>query len=434
MSAPQGEGLVSASLVPDRDATRFLLRLAHGLHSSGFPAHRLEATLDDAAVQLGVPAQFFSTPTSIFAAFGAAEEQRTHLIRVTPGTTDLGRLAELDRIARDVMAERVTIREGVRRIDSLLAEPVRWSRSASLLAFVCVSLAVATFLRVQVIDVIVAAMLGLVAGLVNLWTSTRPAWNDIAEPLTAGVVATVAMALATVTGTGPGYATIIAGLVVLLPGMQFTTGVIELSTRHLSSGTARLAGALVTFLGLGFGVALGVQLGAGIGAVAVTMGWQWRPSNPALPAWSEWVGLLIAPLCFTVLLRARRQDAPWIVAASVLAYATTRLTGRVVDESLAAFLGAFVVSAAATVVARLRATSSQVMTVPGLLILVPGSIGLRSMTSFSANQVVTGVETAFQVSVIAISLAAGLLAGRAVTSHLRWRDRASRTGEYPVLR
>jgi uncharacterized membrane protein YjjB (DUF3815 family) len=210
--------------------------------------------------------------------------------------------------------------------------------------------------------------------------------------------------------------------------------VIELSTRHLSSGTARLAGALVTFLGLGFGVALGVQLGAGIGAVAVTMGWQWRPSNPALPAWSEWVGLLIAPLCFTVLLRARRQDAPWIVAASVLAYATTRLTGRVVDESLAAFLGAFVVSAAATVVARLRATSSQVMTVPGLLILVPGSIGLRSMTSFSANQVVTGVETAFQVSVIAISLAAGLLAGRAVTSHLRWRDRASRTGEYPVLR
>ncbi|MCU0650432.1 MAG: threonine/serine exporter family protein [Gemmatimonadaceae bacterium] len=416
------------------DATRFLLRLAHGLHASGFPAHRLEVTLAEAAEQLKVPAQFFSTPTSIFAAFGPPEEQRTHLIRVVPGATDLGRLAGLDRIARDVMAGRTSVSEGVARIDALSAEPPRWSAQMTLIAFVLVSVAVATFLHVRAIDLGIAAVLGLVAGALSLWTARHPAWNDVGEPLIACAVATLAIALATITGSAPGYATIIAGLVVLLPGMQFTTGVIELSTRHLSSGTARLSGALVTFLGLGFGVALGVQIGAWLGVTAVGLGWQWALPNPAVPSWTEWIGVLIAPLCFTVLLKARGADAPWIIGASVVAFATAQLAGRTVGEQLAAFLGAFMVSALATLVARWRGASSQVMTVPGLLILVPGSIGLRSVASFSARQVVTGVETAFQVALVGISLAAGLLAGRAVTSHLRWKDRRARTGEYPVLR
>jgi uncharacterized membrane protein YjjP (DUF1212 family) len=426
--------VTTAGSLPNADATQFLLRLARGLHSSGFPAHRLEASLDDAARQLKVEAQFFSTPTSIFAAFGPQETQRTHLLRVTPGGSDLGRLAQLDRIARDVMASRIDVREGVARIDALLAAPPRWSRATTLIAFVFVSLAVAAILNVQAIDLIVSAVLGLVAGLLSLWTGARPAWNDVADPLIASVVAALAIALATITGAGPGYATIIAGLVVLLPGMQFTTGVIELSTRHLSSGTARLADALVTFLGLGFGVAIGVQIGGWLGGAVVSSGWVGAFANPALPAGVEWLGACIAPLCFTVLLKARKEDAPWIVAASLIAFTTTSLVRSHVNESMTAFLGAFVVSAIATVVARMRGTSSQVMTVPGLLILVPGSVGLRSVASFSAKQVVTGLETAFQVAVIGISLAAGLLAGRAVTSHLRWRDRQSRTGEFPVLR
>ena len=78
--------------------------------------------------------------------------------------------------------------------------------------------------------------------------------------------------------------------------------------------------------------------------------------------------------------------------------------------------------------------------VPGLLILVPGSIGLRSVTSFSQQKVVTGVETAFKVALIGVSLAAGVLAGRALTAALRRKrkgapaDEFSRTSEWTVSR
>ncbi len=405
------------------EAVGFILRLGRALHNAGFSAHRLEATLSDVSRKLGLEAQFFSTPTSIMAAFGPPDSQRTHLIRAEPGSTNLSHLSGLDRIARDVMYGTVGPVEGSRRIDQLLSQPPSWSGAPVLLAFVLVSVAVASFLKVGATDLIGAALLGLVCGLIVTRSRKHSDWLDIEEPMSAFLVATIAQLFAAVTDSGSGYAMTVAGLVVLLPGMTFTTGLIELSTRHLASGTARLSGALVTFLGLGFGVALGTKLGAAMGAWLVSHDVIMHVANTALPFWVEGIGVLIAPLCFTVLLQANGREAPWIVLTASAAYLISRFAGRALGEELGAFLGALVVSAGSTFIARWRDTTPIVTIVPGLLILVPGSIGLRSVTSFSQQKVVTGVETAFKVALIGVSLAAGILAGRALTGAIRRRTR-----------
>ena len=49
---------------------RFILALAKALHRYGTPAYRLEEALEVVGDKLGLDAQFFSTPTSIFASFG----------------------------------------------------------------------------------------------------------------------------------------------------------------------------------------------------------------------------------------------------------------------------------------------------------------------------------------------------------------------------
>ena len=429
----------SAPTVSGPDAVGFILRLGRALHNAGFTAHRLEATLSDVSRKLGLEAQFFSTPTSIMAAFGPPDAQRTHLIRAEPGSTNLSHLAGLDRIARDVMYGTLGPVEGTRRIDALLSAPPRWGPRPLLAAFVLVSVAVASFLHVGVADLFGAAILGLMCGTIVLRSGTRAEWIDIEEPLSAFLVATVAQLFAAVTDSGAGYAMTVAGLVVLLPGMAFTTGLIELSTRHLASGTARLSGALVTFLGLGFGVALGTKLGAAVGDWLVLQHIVLHVANSALPWWVEGLGVLIAPLCFTVLLQADGKQAPWIVLAAAAAYLTSRFAGRAMGEELGAFLGALMVSAGSTFIARRRDTTPIVTIVPGLLILVPGSIGLRSVTSFSQQKVVTGVETAFKVALIGVSLAAGVLAGRALTGALRRKRKGgsgemTRTAEWTVSR
>ncbi len=440
--APTGPDVVPAPAPASAsgESVGFILRLGRALHNAGFSAHRLEATLSDVSRKLGLEAQFFSTPTSIMAGFGPPDAQRTHLIRAEPGSTNLSHLAGLDRIARDVVYGTLGPVEGSQRIDALLNEPPRWDVRQVLVAFVLVSVAVASFLKVGVADLVGAALLGLLCGAIVTRSRRRTEWLDIEEPLSAFAVATGAQLFAALTDSGAGYAITVAGLVVLLPGMTFTNGLIELSTRHLASGTARLSGALVTFLGLGFGVALGTKLGAWVGGWLTMHDVVLHVGNAALPWWAQALGVLIAPLCFTVLLQADGKEAPWIVLASSTAYLTSRFAGQALGEELGAFLGALMVSAGSTFVARRRDTTPIVTIVPGLLILVPGSIGLRSVTSFSQQKVVTGIETAFKVALIGVSLAAGVLAGRAVTTALRRRRKVvtgeefTRTSEWTVSR
>jgi uncharacterized membrane protein YjjP (DUF1212 family) len=398
-------------------ARRFILQLARQLHQHGTPAHRLEATLAVLARRLGVRAEFFSTPTSIMVGIGDLEQQRVHLLRVEPGEPNLGHLAQLGEIVRQVMDGEITPAEGLRRIEVMDAAPPAYPRWLVLSAFVLASAAIACFLEVRLGDLVVASLLGLVTAVTALtasrWESTRP----VTEPLAAFVVSALAFALDGLLGTRTGYATSLAGLAILLPGLTFTVALTELSTRHLASGTARLSGAIVTFLGLGFGLALGAKAGGAAGDALghLVPAMQGALSRSPLPDWTEWAALLVAPLAFTILLSARRQDAPLIVIACAAAYVTSKLAGAAVGEELGAFLGAFVVSAGSNVLARARRRVAMVTQVPGLLILVPGSIGFRSVTSLLGQEVEIGIQTGFRVAIVGISLAAGILAGNVVT-------------------
>jgi uncharacterized membrane protein YjjB (DUF3815 family) len=200
-----------------------------------------------------------------------------------------------------------------------------------------------------------------------------------------------------------------AGLIVLVPGFTLTIALTELSTRHLLSGTARLSGAFMTFLGITFGVALGNTL-----AIRV-FGDYARLQSEAIPPWTNLIALVVAPVAFTILLKAEERDIPWLVLMGILAFYGSRLGTNVFGPELGAFVGAFVVGTASNVFARLLDRPSQVLIVPGILLLVPGSIGYRSLNALMEREVVSGIETAFSMLVIAVSLVAGLLMSNAVT-------------------
>ena len=398
----------AAADAPSADVS-FILRLGKALHTHGYPAHRLEHVLEATAQTLGLEAQFFSTPTSLFAAFGAQDRQRTHLIRVEPGDTNLGMLAGLDAIAGDVLAGVTMPDEGLARIEALLAAPPLYGPALSTLAFVLVSLGVSALLGGGTLDAAVSALLGLITGLIAFVARPGAALGQIMEPLAAFAVSLVAASAAMMTGSTHVYLTILAGLVILLPGLMLTVGLTELSTRQLQSGTSRIAAAFVVFFGMAFGIALGLKVASWIALPGL-----FPLPNPALPAWAGWIAIFVAPLCFTVLLRALPRDAPAIIIASILAYGAARLGARVLGDQLGGFVGALVVTAAGNWWARRGSRSSFVTTIPGLLMLVPGSLGFSSITSLLGDQVLAGVDAAFNVAIVGSALAAGLLLGNAI--------------------
>jgi len=64
-----------------------------------------------------------------------------------------------------------------------------------------------------------------------------------------------------------------------------------------------------------------------------------------------------------------------------------------------------------------------VVLVPGLLLLVPGSVGFRAVTSLVERQAVAGIETAFSTALTAIALVAGLLVAGVIAPERRLVER-----------
>ncbi|MGH9834525.1 MAG: threonine/serine ThrE exporter family protein [Blastocatellia bacterium] len=395
--------IADESTIGSRDAVGFVLRLGRALHAYGIPAHRLEEVMEKASERLGLQGQFFSTPTSIFASFGPQEEQRTFLMRVTPGEVDLGKVAELDDVTTGVLRGAFGPAEGSQLIDRILAAPRRYGRVVTIIAFGLASAAASRFLGGGLKEIAASATIGLITGLLSLLAGKYQSLGRVFEFVVAFTASALAESLTFVIG---GYAVsnaTLAGLIVLMPGLTLTIALVELSTKNLSSGTARLSGAFVIFLGIGFGVAVG-------GSVTDLLIGQPRVTRAVqAPEWTMIVALVAMPLALTVLLRAQLRDAVWIVIAGALAVGGSRVGVKFFGPEIGVFLGALTVGVASNWYARLLDRPATITEAPGILMLVPGSVGFRGLTALMDEKIVSGVDTTFKMILTAVALVAGML-------------------------
>lgn len=400
--APRPREGADAIPARDRDAIEFVLELGRALHAHGHPAHWLEEGMQRAADRLHLTAQFFTTPTSIFAAFGEQREQRTWLLRVEPGGVNLERLTRVIDTGHEVLEGRCSPGEGTARLRAILASPPRWSEPVTALAFALSGAAAGRFLGGGLTEVACAAALGLVLALCSLLASRVPSFGRMFEPIAAFLVSALATVVASRTPLSI-YVATLGAILVLLPGLALTAAMAELSSEHLVSGTARLTGSGAKFLGLAFGVAMGNR------AAALLVGPAAAITPVPLPAWTEMVALVFAPAAFTVLLRARPRDFPWIFGVGALAFLAGRAGTRGLGSELGAFVGALVAASLSNLLARRRGGSPATTLVPAILLLVPGSVGFRSLTLLMNRDVLSGVEAAFRMMVMLAALVAGLL-------------------------
>ncbi len=392
---------------PETSAERFLITLGTALHREGIPAHRLEAALTEIGELLGVRGQYLSTPTSLSAAFGEVGHQRTAMVRVDPGDLHLEKLVALDEVTRQTLGGELDVDQGVARIEQIVGAPERYGPMMTTAAFAAVSGAAALLFGGGAAEIAAAMGVGLEVGLLLLLASRAATVGRILYPLAAAVAAAWATILAWWVGPLDGHVVTLASLIVLVPGLTLTVAMNELSTGHLVSGTARLTGALVVFLQLGLGVVLGSH-------VATLLPPTPPPAPVDLPAWLLWPSTLVAALSLTVLFRARPRDMAVIVASCALAMLGSQVGAALVQPPGSAFVGALAVGTFGNLYARATGRPSLVPIVPGLLLLVPGSVGFAALSAMLQADVLSGVQTAFTAGFSAVALAAGLLLAHAV--------------------
>ncbi len=385
----------------------FAIRLAQALHRFGTPTHRLEETMGNVMGRIGLTGRFFSMPTGIFASFGAPEERNTSLIRVTTADVDLEKLCELDKLGDQVIDGEIDVAEGTRRIEEIIDSPARWRTGHMLAAFAFSSATAARFFNGGWREVLVAAIIGLAIGTVVSEIGRRESTRQISPIVAAALASALSTIAAHLLISISIYTTTLAGLVMLVPGLTLTTAITELATGNLVSGTSRLMGGALTFLEIGFGVALGSAVARLLPDIGYIV-------SVPLPDWTLWTALLLAPLGFIVVLRASPRDLLWITLASLLGFSGARVGAIVLGPELGALLGALSLGVAANLFARHVRRPAAVVLTPGLILLVPGSIGFGSLSRFIANDVMSGVEAAFSVALVATAIATGLLVANAI--------------------
>jgi uncharacterized membrane protein YjjP (DUF1212 family) len=396
----------------ERGRIRFILALGRALHRYGTPADRLEGALTVVCRRLGLTAQIMSAPTSLTIGFGDPAELRTGIIRVDAGEVDLGKLAKLDALAEQVVAREIDSEDALRRLETIERAPPEWNRAIQTFTFALTAASIAVFFGGGWRDVAAGAALALVLGVLAAGLRLRSHSERAHELIGAFVAAFGAGAAARlVPGVSPSIVTISA-LIALLPGLMLTTAMTELATGNLVSGTARMMSAIVVLFELALGVALGEK-------VASTL-WHVAPAVPeALPGWAEWAAFVAGTVGMVVVCNAEKRAIGWILLASLIGYAGSNYGTRLLGAELGVLIGAFALGIGANLYARLLDRPQQVVLVPAVILLVPGSMGFRGISSLLDRNTLTGIETTFATFVVAMAIVAGLLIANAMVSPRR---------------
>lgn len=394
------------------ERVRFLTELGRRLHIAGVSASRLEGAVHATARALNVTAEIWSTPTGLLLSLGDGDSlrgsQQTRVLRLEPGQVDLTALAEMERIVEDVIAKRIDLPAAWDRLRAVDRPFGKRRQLANVAAFGLAASAVAGLLRTDWLDISVAGVLGLVIGWIALLSSTRPHLGAASEAVAALVATTLATAFAHFVAPLSLQTVIVAALIVLMPGLTLTTAVTELATQQLASGTARFAGAMTTLLKLTFGSVAASQL-------MTAVGWIPQQAAPAvLPQSVEVIGSVLAAASFAILFRATKRDIPLVMASAILGYVLTRVSGNWLGEGAFAggvFVASLTIAALSNLYGRARGRPGVLVRLPGIMLLVPGSVGFRALGAVMERDYALGVDTLVAVMSALLALTAGLLFG-----------------------
>lgn len=402
--------------------TEFIIELARRLHAYGTTAQRLEGGIAAVAKRLGVGCEIWSNPTGIILSFSDPSRgpltDTTRVIRLEPGDVDLHKLCKADEIADRVMTGEMNLAEGKAALRALDVAPGRRAVALTVFSFGLTSASVAALLRTGWADIATAAVIGWLIGALFMFAVRRPRLLEAVEALAALMATLLAAAVATWIAPLSLNLVVVASLIVLLPGLALTNAVAELTHQHLVSGTARFAGATATLLKLTFGTVAAMQ-------IVHLLGWTPREAAAAtLPPWLEWVALAFASYSFAVLFRADKRDYPLVMAAAWLGYGVTRLAGLWLGTEagsfpVGVFLSGMVVTAVSNAYARWVNRPGALIRVPGIILLVPGSVGFRSLTFVMERDVMLGLDTAFTLVNALVALVAGILFGNLLVTSRR---------------
>jgi len=324
---------------------------------------------------------------------------------------DEGKYQDIDTSSEDDFdkLEKVALTAAINKLDYVIAKPPSFGS----LFWQIASYIVAGFTASPILfggtwlDGIVSGIAGLIVGLITFYEpSLFPAHGHLLE-LLASVGASATLRITQ--GLLPKYcinftADILSATLYLLPGLNFTIGFIELASRNMISGTVRLMHSLVTSFMMGAGITIGDHITKfiDIPIIADTTHTCETLATPNM-IWN-FLMFPILGISLNMMFFANMSQFPIMVLTTAISY-VFNLIGTKLDfpSELTIIISALAVGVISNIYAKLRNKLAIIPIIIGVLLLVPGSVGVKGSLAFLIDQnFETGIQ--FTVSMFTVSM------------------------------
>jgi len=399
------------------DVLRLMVVAGEAMVDAGHTVSSVADTLDELAAAHGVPGtQTVVLPTALLVSVPDGDGVATAVVSTGRRQLMLHQVDEVTDVLRDAVAPDADVAGMAARITLLRAAPPPFGMLARLGGYLLLSVGLAALLGGSWVDLLVAGGLGLGVGAVQLVSGRMPSGAEVLVTVASAFVVAAAVLLAARVVPDLGVLpSLVAPLVLFLPGGLLTTGVIELATGQMLSGAGRIAAGAMQLVLLAGGIVAAAAL---VGVPGVDLAAGGSGLGPVAP----WLGVVAFGVGTVVYRCGRPQTIGWVVLVLAVAYGAQVLGGALLGGALSAFVGALVMTPVALAVSRFPSGPSPLASfLPAFWMLVPGALGLAGVTSLldgDSNGVSTLVTTGGTMVAIALGVLVGLSAARGLPGRL----------------
>ncbi|MEE2671716.1 MAG: threonine/serine exporter family protein [Bdellovibrionota bacterium] len=383
---------------------KFIMKLAGVLHRYGASSDRIEAAMYQVAEKIKLKSEFFSLPTSFMGHFVTQDgNEYTRMLRLEPGKINLEKLHHADEMVDLVIDESISLGQGIQILDDLVQKESKHPEWLVNLSIMLLAAGVTIILKGSLIDALLAGTLGLMSGLLSSTVKIERI-DTILEGVLCFIIGFCAFGAAHFFPTVNPQIVILSAIIYYIPGLSLTMAMGEISSQNLTAGTARLAGAIIILLKIGFGTFLGGTLAQKIWVVNAT---------PVLQStgWLLIPAVLLVASTFVISFQARWQETFWIVLAGCSTFAMHTLVKASFGNLIGTLIAGIYIGVISNGYSRVLNRPSLNITLPSIILLVPGSVGFKGFEFLFINQTISGINQLFNTFNIGLALVAGTYFG-----------------------
>jgi uncharacterized membrane protein YjjP (DUF1212 family) len=409
----------------------FMFRLGQAYLACGEQTAKVEQILRRTASAYGMSkSRVVAFPTAVFISIHDEAGERVTLAECEPRTLRLDQMADVYAVGEEAQNAGVAPGDGLQRLSAILAQKARFGTAGVIVGHAILTAGLAIVLRPTVANLAAAAVLGFIVGVVMLFNRGR-AVLSVPLPVIAATLVSTLVFLAVRYGlpVDPLHA-LVPPLVTFLPGSMLTLSMLELAYGDMLSGASRLIAGFVQLVLLAFGLAAGAML---VG---------YTPNDLILSAGqyvnvieAPWAGVLVFGLGVYLHFSAPRNSLKWIFLVLLIAFAAQQIAVGFLGSEISGFFGTLVATPLGYLIQyRFRGPPATVTFLPTFWLLVPGALGLLSVTRMLSDRA-AGLDSLVTVVFVITSIALGTLVGATLYKWLSesfgwWQSQLGRVGSY----